>query len=101
MSISFSVAAAGLITAFFIPDRFRSNPAEMIIGLHEAILVLGGFTIFSTLIFCELTNDDGAICGEIRPMRKECEETANFLPMTLAEHQTWMKKGTHPRLQSE
>jgi len=60
MSISFGVAAAGLITAFFIPDRFRSNPAEMIIGLHEAFLVLGGFTIFSTLIFRELTNDDGA-----------------------------------------
>ncbi len=60
MSISFGVAAAGLITAFFIPDRFRSNPAEMIIGLHEAFLVLGGFTIFSTLIFRELKNDDGA-----------------------------------------
>ena len=60
MSISFGVAAAGLVTAFFIPDRFRSNPAEMIIGLHEAFLVLGGFTIFSTLIFRELKNDDGA-----------------------------------------
>lgn len=60
MSISFGVAVAGLITAFFIPDHFRSNPAEMIIGLHEAFLVLGGFTILSTLIFRELKSDDGA-----------------------------------------
>lgn len=41
------------------------------------------------------------ICGEIRRMRKGCEETANFRPMTLAEYQTWMETGTHPRLQSE
>lgn len=60
MSISFGVAVAGLITAFFIPDHFRSNSAEMIIGLHEAFLVLGGFTILSTLIFRELKSDDGA-----------------------------------------
>lgn len=42
-----------------------------------------------------------SICGEIRRMRKECEETANFPPMTLAEYHTWMETGTHPRLQSE
>ena len=51
MSISFGVASAGLATAFFIPDRLHSNPAEMIHGIHEALLVLGGFTILSTLIF--------------------------------------------------
>ena len=51
MSISFGVASAGLATAFFIPDRFHSNPPEMIHGIHEAFLVLGGFTILSTIIF--------------------------------------------------
>jgi MFS family permease len=60
MSVSFGVAAAGLTTAFFVPDRFRSNPAEMIHGLHEAFLVLGGFTVFSTVIFHSLKNRDGA-----------------------------------------
>jgi EmrB/QacA subfamily drug resistance transporter len=60
MSISFGVAAAGLITAFFIPDRFRTNPAEMIHSLHEAFLVLGAFTVLSTVIFRTLTSDDGA-----------------------------------------
>jgi MFS family permease len=60
MSISFGVAAAGLSTAFFIPDQLRSNPGEMIRGLHDAFLVLGGFTILSTIIFCRLKSADGA-----------------------------------------
>jgi EmrB/QacA subfamily drug resistance transporter len=60
MSISFGVAAAGLITAFFIPERFRSNPIEMIHGLHQAFLVLGAFTVLSTATFRRLTSDDGA-----------------------------------------
>ena len=34
MSISFGVAAAGLTTAFFLPDRSVQIPAEMIHGLH-------------------------------------------------------------------
>jgi MFS family permease len=59
MSISFGVAAAGLTTALFIPDRFRSNPAEMIHGLHLAFLVLGGFTVLSTIIFSRLKRGDG------------------------------------------
>ncbi len=59
MSISFGVAAAGLTTAFFIPDQLRSNPAEMVHGLHEAFLVLGGFTILSTLVFYQLKRGDG------------------------------------------
>src|ERR1700730_5529188 len=45
MSISFGVAAAGLTTAFFVPDSFRSNPDEMIHGIHEAFLILGGWEI--------------------------------------------------------
>src|SRR5262249_39783838 len=49
MSISFGVASASLVTAFFIPDRFRSNPPEMIHGIHQAFGVLGGLTILSTV----------------------------------------------------
>jgi EmrB/QacA subfamily drug resistance transporter len=60
MSISFGVAAAGLTTAIFIPDRFHSKPQEMIQGIHEAFLVLGGFTILSTIIFSKLKSGDGA-----------------------------------------
>ena len=60
MSISFGVAAAGLTTAFFVPDRFRSNPGEMIQGLHEAFLALGGFTVLSAIFFYRLKREDGA-----------------------------------------
>jgi EmrB/QacA subfamily drug resistance transporter len=59
MSISFGVASASLATAFFIPDRFRSNPAEMIHGIHHAFVVLGVFTVFSTVIFSNLKSSDG------------------------------------------
>jgi MFS family permease len=44
MSISFGVATASLATAFFIPDRFHTSAPEMIHGIHQAFLVLGGLT---------------------------------------------------------
>ncbi len=59
MSISFGVATASLVAAFFIPDRFHSNAAQMIDGVHKAFFVLGGLTILSTVIFRELKADDG------------------------------------------
>ncbi len=59
MSISFGVASASLATAFFIPDRFHSSAPQMIHGVHQAFLVLGGLTILSTLIFHELKSTDG------------------------------------------
>ena len=59
MSISFGVASAGLATAFFIPNHSHSNSAAMIHGIHKAFLVLGGFTIFSTIIFRRLKSGDG------------------------------------------
>jgi EmrB/QacA subfamily drug resistance transporter len=58
MSISFGVASAGLATAFFVP-RVHSDPAEMIHGVHEALVVLGLFTILSTVIFSRLKGADG------------------------------------------
>ncbi len=60
MSISFGIATASLATAFFMPDRFRSNPAEMIGGIHKAFFVLGALTLVSTFIFRELKSSDGA-----------------------------------------
>jgi EmrB/QacA subfamily drug resistance transporter len=59
MSISFGVATASLVTAFFLPDRFRGNPPQFIQGLHHAFLVLGTMTILSTIVFRELKKDDG------------------------------------------
>jgi hypothetical protein len=59
LSLSFGVAIAGLTTVFLIPDRLRGNPAAMTTGLHEAFLMLGAFTILSTLIFSRLKREDG------------------------------------------
>jgi len=59
MSISFGVASASLATAFFIPDRFHSSPAEMILGIHRALLCMGALTIVSTIVFWDLKAGDG------------------------------------------
>ena len=59
MSISFGVAAAGLCAVFFMPDRVHSDPAAMIHGIHQAFLLLGGFTIVSTIVFAALKSADG------------------------------------------
>ncbi|MEI9887683.1 MAG: DHA2 family efflux MFS transporter permease subunit [Rhizomicrobium sp.] len=60
LSLSFGVAVAGLTTVFFVPASLRANPTELIGGLHEAFLLLGGFTILSTTVFSRLKRDDGA-----------------------------------------
>jgi EmrB/QacA subfamily drug resistance transporter len=60
MAISFGVASASLAAALFIPDRFHSNASEMIHGVHEAFVMLGAWTILSTLVFCELKRGDGS-----------------------------------------
>jgi EmrB/QacA subfamily drug resistance transporter len=60
MSISFGVATASLAAAFFIPDRFHSNAAQMIQGVHKAFFVLGALTVLSTIIFRELRASDGS-----------------------------------------
>ena len=59
MSLSFGVAAASLITAVFIPDRFQFSAPQMISGIHKAFLVLGILTLASAAIFRELRSNDG------------------------------------------
>jgi len=59
MSISFGVATAGLATAFFVPARGESAPAEMIHGVHKALVALGILTIVSTTVFSSLKRGDG------------------------------------------
>jgi MFS family permease len=59
MAISFGVASASLVTAFFLPDRYRSNPSQFIHGIHWAFFVLGGMTLLSTIVFCQLQRGDG------------------------------------------
>jgi EmrB/QacA subfamily drug resistance transporter len=58
MSISFGVAAAGLTTAFFIPSN-HSNPTEMVLGIHKALIALGILTVVSAIVFRSLKSEDG------------------------------------------
>jgi hypothetical protein len=59
MSISFGVATAGLATAFFVPSSGQSGAAEMIHGIHKALVALGILTILSTIVFNGLKRGDG------------------------------------------
>jgi MFS family permease len=68
MAISFGVAAASLVTAFFIPDRFRSSPPELIQGIHSGFLVLGAMTVLSTIVFGELKSGDGDAVSQQKVM---------------------------------
>jgi EmrB/QacA subfamily drug resistance transporter len=70
MSISFGVASASLVTAFFIPNRSSGSP-EMIHGVHNAFLVLGLLTILSTLIFHELKSEDGNAVSRQKAIRTD------------------------------
>jgi EmrB/QacA subfamily drug resistance transporter len=64
MSLSFGVATAGLATAFFVPASVRADPTTLVRGLHQAFLVLGSFTILSTLIFSRLRPGDGVAVSQ-------------------------------------
>ena len=58
MAISFGVASASLVTVFFLPSR-SSSTEQFIQGIHQAFFVLGGMTLLSTIVFCELRRGDG------------------------------------------
>ena len=59
MAVSFGVASASLVTAFFVPDRHTSGPGQFIHGIHSAFFVLGGMTLLSTITFYQLKRGDG------------------------------------------
>jgi MFS family permease len=71
MAVSFAVAAASLVTAFFIPDRHTSSAPQFIHGIHRAFLVLGGMTILSTIVFRELKQGDGAAVSQRKELPAE------------------------------
>ncbi len=66
LSLSFGIAAASLVTAVFVPDRFHANAAEMIQGIHRAFLVLGVWMLLTTITFMRLRNSDGAAVSQYR-----------------------------------
>jgi EmrB/QacA subfamily drug resistance transporter len=59
LAVSFGVATASLATAIFIPERTGTTPAQLIHGIHLALLGLAVLTIASTGIFLRLRAQDG------------------------------------------
>jgi len=64
MSVSFGVAAASLVAALFIPDRFHADPPALMHGIHEGFLVLGIMTIVTTVVFHGLRANDGSAVSQ-------------------------------------
>lgn len=58
-SLSFGVATASLVAAYFVPEGIKSDPAILIQGIHRAFLLLGFCTILSAAVFRDLKEDDG------------------------------------------
>lgn len=59
MALSFGVASASLVTAWFIGDTSQAESAVFMTGLHRAFLALGVLTILSSLTFWRLRPNDG------------------------------------------
>jgi hypothetical protein len=59
MSISFGVAGASLVAAYFVPTELRADPAGLIHGVHQAFIWLGVLTMVSSVVFLQLHHDDG------------------------------------------
>ena len=66
LSMSFGVATASLVAALFLPDRFHTDAAQMLGGVHHAFLVLGVGTIASTAVFAGLRPTDGSAVSQHR-----------------------------------
>jgi EmrB/QacA subfamily drug resistance transporter len=71
MSVSFGVAAASLVTAFFIPDHARANTTQFIQGVHRAFFVLGAMTLLSTIVFRRLKAGDGDTVSQRKEIHGE------------------------------
>ncbi len=59
MSLSFGVATASLLAAWFIGHVDQTDATQTIPALHKAFLAMGAFTILSSLMFWRLTSTDG------------------------------------------
>jgi EmrB/QacA subfamily drug resistance transporter len=83
MSISFGVAVASLVAALFIPDRFNSDASELIHGVHQAFILLGGLTVLSTIVFRELKDNDGANVSQHKVIVPEGSQEIAVKPVAI------------------
>ena len=71
LSLSFGIAAASLVTALFVPDRFHASAPEMIQGIHRAFLVIGAWMMLTAVTFVRLRNSDGAAVSQYQAAPQE------------------------------
>ncbi len=78
MALSFGVAFASLVTAWFVGGIPQSDQANFMSALHRAFLALGSVTILSSLMFWRLRADDGNNVSNRRaaPASPEATEAA-------------------------
>jgi uncharacterized membrane protein YdjX (TVP38/TMEM64 family) len=66
LAVSFGIATASLAAALFIPARLLATEAQMIHGVHLALICLAALTIASTIVFVRLRAQDGAAMSRHR-----------------------------------
>jgi EmrB/QacA subfamily drug resistance transporter len=71
MSLSFGVASASLITAWFLGHVDQTNPAQVVPALHKAFCAMGIMTVISSLTFWGLRGADGANVSNYHPLTPE------------------------------
>lgn len=68
LSISFGIACASLVTAWFLGGVDRSQADLLVPALHHAYLLLGALSVVSSLTFLTLRRDDGdVVSGHAQP----------------------------------
>lgn len=78
MSLSFGVAFASLVTAWFIGDTPQTDTSNFMSALHHAFIALGSTTVLSSLMFWRLRAGDGSSMSNHRvtPATPEAAEAA-------------------------
>jgi EmrB/QacA subfamily drug resistance transporter len=59
MSLSFGVALAALVVAWFLGGTDQAVAAETVPALHKAFFTMGALTVVSSLVFATLRSTDG------------------------------------------
>ncbi len=73
LSISFGIAFASLVTAWFLGGIDRSNAAVIVPALHKAYLLLGSVSVLSAATFLALRRDDGSNVSGHRQAEPEAQ----------------------------
>ncbi|HVE38252.1 MAG TPA: DHA2 family efflux MFS transporter permease subunit [Planctomycetota bacterium] len=66
LALSFGVATASLLTAWFLGGTDRGDPGRLVPAIHLAFWALGGFTLLSGALFATLHPDDGRSISNYR-----------------------------------